>query len=119
MLCDKPTHMMERQHMGDDMDGQQDKQVNRSLQGMELLKAELMATVSHELRSPLASIKGYAATLLRHSRRISSEERQELLLAIAEASNRLETSINRLLELSELEIRAIRIESYPINRLHL
>ncbi|HCJ35323.1 MAG TPA: hypothetical protein DHV65_13640, partial [Ktedonobacter sp.] len=39
---------------------------NRSLQEMELLKAELLATVSHELRSPLASIKGYAATLLRH-----------------------------------------------------
>jgi len=35
---------------------------HRDLQQMELLKAELLATVSHELRSPLASIKGYAAT---------------------------------------------------------
>jgi len=83
-----------------------------TLREMELLKAELMATVSHELRSPLASIKGYAATLLRHSRRISSEERQEFLLAIAEASN-------RLLEMSELEIGAIRIERSPINVAHL
>ncbi len=37
--------------------------VRESLQGMELLKAELLGTVSHELRGPLASIKGYAATL--------------------------------------------------------
>jgi signal transduction histidine kinase len=39
--------------------------------GGPLLKAELLATVSHELRSPLASIKGYAVTLLRHESRIS------------------------------------------------
>ena len=90
-----------------------------TLREMELLKAELMATVSHELRSPLASIKGYTSTLLRHSRRISSEERQEFLLAIAEACNRLETSINRLLEMSELEIGTIRIERAPTNVAHL
>src|SRR5258708_8045913 len=37
---------------------------------MELLKSELLATVSHELRSPLASIKGYPATLLTHRSRL-------------------------------------------------
>src|SRR6266480_3533456 len=35
--------------------------IRDSLREMELLKAELLGTVSHELRSPLASIKGYAA----------------------------------------------------------
>src|SRR5437762_13397755 len=72
----------------------QDKQVNRSLQEMELLKAELLATVSHELRSPLASIKGYAATLLRHERRISREERHQFLLAIIEAVIDLKSLFN-------------------------
>ena len=51
--------------------------IRDSLREMELLKAELLGTVSHELRSPLASIKGYAATLLRHERRISREERHQ------------------------------------------
>jgi signal transduction histidine kinase len=74
-----------------------------SLREMELLKAELLGTVSHELRSPLASIKGYAATLLRHERRISREERHQFLLAITEASDRLEVIIERLLEMSQLE----------------
>ncbi len=82
---------------------------------MELLKAELLATASHELRSPLASIKGYASTLLRHGRRISPEERHEFLLAISGASNRLETSINRLLETSELETGTISIMLSPTN----
>src|SRR5579885_2314517 len=50
----------------------------KALREMELLKAELLGTVSHELRSPLSSVKGYAATLLRHERRISREERHEI-----------------------------------------
>jgi two-component system phosphate regulon sensor histidine kinase PhoR len=74
-----------------------------SLREMELLKAELLATVSHELRSPLASIQGYAATLLRHERRISREERHEFLLAITQASDRLAGVIDRLLEMSQWE----------------
>ncbi len=92
---------------------------NRSLQEMELLKAELLATVSHELRSPLASIKGYAATLLRHERRISREERHEFLVAIAAASDRLERSIDRLLEMSQLESGTMSVERSPVDVVRL
>jgi signal transduction histidine kinase len=87
----------------------------KALREMELFKAELLATVSHELRSPLASIKGYAATLLRHERRIAREERHEFLLAINEASDRLEVVVNRLLEVSQLETGTITIERVPVN----
>lgn len=86
-----------------------------ALYEMELLKAELLATVSHELRSPLASIKGYAATLLRHERRISREERHEFLIAINEASDRLALLIARLLEMSQLDTGAITIERSSVN----
>ncbi len=91
----------------------------KALREMELLKAELLATVSHELRSPLASIKGYAATLLRHERRISREERHEFLLAITQASDRLEAVIDRLLEISQLETGGIRIERSPVDLAYL
>ena len=92
---------------------------NRSLQEMELFKAELLATVSHELRSPLASIKGYAATLLRHERRISREERHEFLMAISAASDRLERIIDRLLEMSQLETGTMSIERSPVDVVRL
>jgi signal transduction histidine kinase len=90
-----------------------------SLQGnlvtMELFKAELIATVSHELRSPLASIKGYAATLLRHERRLSRDERRQFLLAITEGTARLEHIVDRLLEMSQLETGAITLNLAPID----
>lgn len=92
---------------------------HRDLQQMELLKAELLATVSHELRSPLASIQGYAATLLRHERRIAREERHEFLLAIRNASQRLGVVIDRLLEMSRLETETFPLERVPVNMAYL
>ena len=79
------------------------------------LKAELLATVSHELRSPLTSIKGYAATLLRHERRLPREERHAFLLAIVEASDRLEVIIDRLLEMLELTTGTTSINRLPVD----
>lgn len=93
--------------------------LSESLQGMELLKAELLGTVSHELRGPLASIKGYAATLLRHERRLGREERHQFLLAIIEASDRLEVIIERLLEISQLETGQVRIDRAPVDMAYL
>lgn len=81
----------------------------RSVREMELLKAELLATVSHELRSPLASIKGYTGTLLRYERRISAEERHEFLLAIQQASDRLQFIVDRFLEMSRLETESVKL----------
>src|SRR5436190_9205696 len=92
---------------------------SRSLREMDLLKAELLATVSHELRSPLASVKGYAATLLRHDRRISRQERHEFLLAITQASDRLAVVIDRLLEISQLETGALALKPSTVDLAYL
>jgi signal transduction histidine kinase len=86
-----------------------------NLATMELFKAELLATVSHELRSPLASIKGYAATLLRHERRLPRDERRQFLVAITEGTDRLERIVDRLLEMSQLETEAITLNLAPVD----
>ncbi|HJT57637.1 MAG TPA: ATP-binding protein [Ktedonobacteraceae bacterium] len=96
----------------------QDKQEDE-ISRIELLNSELLATVGHELRGPLASIKGYTATLLRHERSISREERHEFLVAIATASNRLERIIDRLLKVSQLETGTMTIKRSPVNLAHL
>lgn len=68
---------------------------------------ELLGRLSHELRSPLAAIKGYAATLRRHERRLSVAERRECLLAIENATTQLNTIIERMLLFSQIEAGAI------------
>lgn len=89
--------------------------LQRELASMDLFKAEVIATVSHELRSPLASVKGYAATLLRHERRLSRDERHQFLLAIHEGTDRLEGIVDRLLEMSQLETGAITLNVAPVD----
>ena len=93
--------------------------VREALEGMELLRAELLGTVSHELRGPLASIKGYAATPLRHEHRLAREERHQFLLAIHKASDRLEAIIERFLELSQLETGQAALERSPVDMAYL
>lgn len=69
----------------------------------DFLSAELLATLSHELRSPLASIRDYTTTLLRFSEKMSPEECLEFLQAINEGSDRLARSIDRMIELAQIE----------------
>lgn len=83
------------------------------------LETEFLALMSHELRSPLTAIKGYAATLRRHGARLGPRERDEFLRAIGEASDRLETTIARLLELSRLEAGALRPRLEPVDMVYL
>jgi signal transduction histidine kinase len=90
-----------------------------ALGSQELLPADVLGTVSHELRGPLTAIKGYATTLLRHERHLGREERHEFLQAIADASNRLEIIVERLLEVSELETGQVTLHLSPVDMAYL
>ncbi|HEU5347751.1 MAG TPA: HAMP domain-containing sensor histidine kinase [Ktedonobacterales bacterium] len=84
-----------------------------------LAETEFLATISHELRSPLAAIKGYAATLRRYGSKLGRVERDEFLQAIEEASDRLEMIISRLLQLARLETGALTPSLVSVNGVHL
>jgi signal transduction histidine kinase len=76
---------------------------------------ELLGTVSHELRSPLAAIKGYAATLLRNGQRLPPEEQREFVESIHQASERMEAVIDRLMEMAQLEVAAPELMYHRVN----
>lgn len=64
-------------------------------------KDELMAVVSHELRSPLSSLLGYAELML--AREYKPEAQREILTIMVEEGQRLASLINDFLDLRRLE----------------
>ncbi|HOE96771.1 MAG TPA: ATP-binding protein [Candidatus Sumerlaeota bacterium] len=79
-----------------------------SLVAMDRVKDEFLSNVTHELRSPLASIKGFAETL-RRDQAMPAETRDEFLSIIYEESTRLQDLIEELLDLRRLEARGVTL----------
>ena len=90
------------------------KTVQRSQTSL-VLNPEWLVSLSHELRSPLTAIQGYASMLLRHNERISSEERLEFLQAISKSSNRMAGVLDRFLDIANLEAGMIQLHLLPID----
>lgn len=66
------------------------------------LQRELVANVSHDIRTPLTMIKGYAETIKDLTGDIKEKREQQLDVIIAE-SNRLNVLVNDILDLSKLQ----------------
>ncbi len=64
------------------------------------LKSDLLATVSHELRTSLASIKGFTTMLLDYDKRLKRDEKREYLETIDKNIDRLVELIEQLLDMS-------------------
>jgi len=76
---------------------------------LETVRKDFVANVSHELKTPLTSIKGFVETLLEGAVDNKKDSR-EFLGIIQDHVNRLDTLINDLLILSSLESRQITLE---------
>jgi signal transduction histidine kinase len=72
-------------------------------------RRQLLADITHELFTPLTSIRGYAETLLEPTTPISVEERATYLDDILDEAKRMDLLINDLLELTRLEAGAITL----------
>jgi signal transduction histidine kinase len=64
---------------------------------------ELIATASHELRQPLASVRGFTEMLLGHWDEFSDAEKQEMLKAVLHDAVRLARLVDELLDVGRLE----------------
>ena len=98
---------------------------DRIIQQVKLLKhndasrRELIANVSHDLRTPLASMQGYLETLLLKNESLSEEEKLEYIKTAYENSQRLQKLIAELFELAQLENNdtALHFESFSMSEL--
>ncbi|MEZ4572924.1 MAG: histidine kinase dimerization/phospho-acceptor domain-containing protein [Thermomicrobiales bacterium] len=71
------------------------------------LRSALLSAVSHDLRTPLASIKASATTLMQSDVDWDDGDRQDLLQAIDEETDRLNGLVTNLLDLSRIEAGAL------------
>ncbi|MBK7874911.1 MAG: sensor histidine kinase KdpD [Planctomycetes bacterium] len=83
----------------------------------ERTRSALLSAVSHDVRTPLASITGSAQVLLDGEGRVAGSERRALLESIRDEGNRLSLLVSNLLDITRLESGAIalRCEWCPVD----
>ena len=90
-----------------------------SLKKTDQLRRELVSNVSHDLRTPLASMHGYVETLLIKNDKLSPEKRREYLEIARKHTQRLGELIGDLFELSKLDSASIHptVEAFSLAEL--
>jgi signal transduction histidine kinase len=83
------------------------------------LRRELVANVSHDLRSPLASMQGYLETVLIKDATLPPEERRKYLQIIFDNTQMLGTLVSELFELSKLEAKQVQPKCEPFSMAEL
>lgn len=89
------------------------------LRRTDTLRTALLSSISHDLRTPLASIKASASSLLQEDVEWSDEERRSFALGIEREADRLNRLVANLLDMSRIEGGALKPEKewYPIDEL--
>jgi signal transduction histidine kinase len=86
----------------------------RSLSEANRLKAEVISTLAHEMRTPLTSIKGYATALLMEEASFNSQTQREFLQIIDEECDVLQDLIHDLLESSIIDAGFLKLDLQPV-----
>ncbi|WP_124054590.1 ATP-binding protein [Arcanobacterium ihumii] len=75
----------------------------------------VLAAVSHDLRTPLASIKAAASTLALSDVELSEADQRELISVLCSSSDNLDVVVGNLLDMSRLNSNSVRIDRSPID----
>lgn len=100
-LVDQGALAIERVLLVEDMD-----RVKRTVES-ERLRAALLTSISHDLKTPLASVLGAASTMRDLAGALSDTEKRDLLATVIDESERLNRFIANLLDMTKLESGAI------------
>jgi two-component system sensor histidine kinase KdpD len=82
----------------------------RVLAETERLRAALLTSISHDLRTPLATILGTVTSLRAFAEQYEPEQREELLATLQEEAERLNRFVGNLLDMIRLESGAIELK---------
>lgn len=87
------------------------ERANEVLRSMDELKSEFIAVASHELKTPLTSVRGSISTLRTHWQTLGEDERLELLDLAHGQATRLHQLTDELLTLSRIEGGLVKVQS--------
>jgi two-component system sensor histidine kinase KdpD len=100
-LIDQGALAIERVHLVEDMD-----RAKRTIE-TDRLRSALLTSISHDLKTPLASILGAASTLRDLGGSLDTAQKAELIGTVVEESERLNRFIANLLDMTRLEAGAV------------
>jgi two-component system sensor histidine kinase KdpD len=103
-LCDQAAVAIERISLAKGLDEA------RVLAETERLRGALLTSISHDLRTPLASILGTVSSLRSFPEKYSKADREELLATLQEEAERLNRFVANLLDMTRLESGAIELK---------
>ena len=83
------------------------------LQEQERLRAEFLAMVSHELRMPLAAVKGSITTLLESAKELDPAEMTQFFHIIRDQSDQMRHLIGDLLDMARIETGSLPVDPEP------
>ncbi len=89
------------------------------LKSVETLRKELIANVSHDLRTPLTSIQGYAETLVMMNDTLDEEAKLKYANTILNSTEKVKKQVDELFEIAKLESNHIQTkkELFPIGQM--
>ncbi len=85
------------------------------VQSIDNFRKELIANISHDLRTPISVIRGYAEMLSLKKNELTEEEELKYLNNIGESTKRVTGLMNQLLELSKLENNQVKLHKEPFS----
>jgi signal transduction histidine kinase len=85
------------------------------LKGLENLRKELISNISHDLRTPISSIQGYAETLILKKEDIGRDEQEKYLGVIYKNCENLQELVTNLFELSKLQSNQVMLNKEPFS----
>ncbi len=100
---------------GPDATGRPPLAGTRGLNDAELRQSELIATVAHELRSPLTSVKGFTATLLARWDRFDDAQKKAMLETVNADADRVTRLITDLLDVSRIDTGRLELHRQVVD----
>jgi K+-sensing histidine kinase KdpD len=94
-------------------------EADREVQRVDHLRTEVLGTLSHELRLPLATIRGYATALLLEEVTWSEEKKQEFLRQIENACDDMDGMLKGILDSSLIAVDQLELEYQPLRLQHI